>query len=492
MEEEEMTLAARWIVQTPGQLKLVEMWRSRNAEIHEPYENFISFDKPDEIDVDNTVFDLSAFEGDRDLEIGLRNEAPLIFHAPKSGEFSAHGVTHIDTLSDDQQLESSTESDPPPLPLDLERKPTMPETADPAAENSATSPNAQIKDKALCVNYGATVCDPNTLEDHTDFPPSDKNNRPSGDGHFQHNSINMNRTNEILSSSEDSERLRYDPIGLSMASYRSSGVVCHCLRSCRKSSLTFNLDAVRASPSEASPSRCDSSSTPITSPSSPIHVLSQCSSKSSVSSYFSLAPEGEQFWNDALFGENLAASDAGRDVGGRVPDQGCEKSVAGSATTDSGWSDGESLLGEALDLDCSTPDVYSSCACQLCGCAERVQSVANSGPFSSMWDWTFPTVEDVDLAGDPSAVRGPGDYRLGSPRAGTPGLSLTGRGGDQPGFEDSLVYSSSSPAVGAGRSSCEGQAQTLSHCSSSQSEQPSQPVVTLFNHSLNFWKMEVD
>ena len=495
----------------------------------EPNKNFISFDQPDPAEVDGTLFNVPVVGRDKNLEMESRNDVSSIFLDASECEGCSVQLAHGPT--DGQQLELNELNSCLPFP-DLEMKSTVPETAEQSADNSLVCSDAQIKDKALCVN-GARV-NPDSLEPlkglkvQTDFSPSDKNNCHSVDENFEHTSINVNRNNNILIFSEDAmtennECFRYDPIGLSMASYRSSGVVCHCLRSCRKSSL-ISIENVAAIPSEPSTSPCKESLAVTTSPSSPIHILSPSSSKSSVSSFFSLVPDGEQFWDDILLCDNCASYDSEQDICANVPDQCFEKNIVGSSTTDSGWSDGECMLSQSsgMESEASFSKAADSCLCQVCGCAEKAYQKINSGPFSPMWDWTFPTVEDVNLASDPSIIRDPGDYSLGAPVTDSPCLNKTfsstadnsnryvmcGEQSDSPG---SIVTASQSPAIKTGESSSGDQAKSklgsrssspsrpssssqpsLTLSNSASTQQNTQPVVTLFNHSLNFWKMEID
>ncbi|GFS08814.1 hypothetical protein ElyMa_006604700 [Elysia marginata] len=500
----------------------------------EPYENFISFDRPDSEAVDeDAVFQVSCVAGDMGTrvfeETKVRHRDSAVYlDAGECEECAASHLTLTDPASVQQEEVLDSSRDLPSQDLIVDS--TGSGTAEKPVDNAlACPPDAQIKDKANCV-IGANVSPGglhplSRLEDSADLSPPDKNNCHSVEESVNVDSASSSdRRNSLFCVSEDSvpgsfKVFRYDPIGLSMASYRSSDVVCHCRRSCRRSSLrSDNSDVMAATPKETfvfptPTSSWDSPYNQSTIPSSPIHILSASSSKSSVSSFFSLAPEGERFWDDILLGSDYTTENS--------EDCRQQENLVGSATTDSGWSDGDSMLSQSFGVESvssiSKPS-RQACLCKVCGCADRANLQSfDSGPFSPMWDWTFPTIEDVAMATDPAVLRDPGDYKLGLGQSLDSHLRHVDPVCEQLGDSDGSLVNTvqSSPAsstVGTEKSA--GVDQTVSKSmqrpsslsllppaselpsltlsDSDVTQQSSQPVVTFFNHSVNFWKMEID
>lgn len=495
----------------------------------EPYDNFISFDQPDSELVDDAVVRVNFFQEDQCDEVGLERKDSIYQDAAECESCRDHnpaGDQHNELKDSHSKL--SYES-------------PEPESWEPKTAENVTCPDTQIKDKAICVNVGAKDEDQDNLKPSSrleDLPPDflshddNKNNRCS----FKENNIRVDRRDSGLSFSVDSEAesftsLRYDPIGLSMASIRSSDVVCHCRRLCRQSSFASGASDEMAAKSKiastsfddcTSTTCCDSTQNLTIDTSSPIPILSPSSSKSSVSSYFSLAPEGEHYWDDVLLGSHYASKDSYQVLSTQEPVQRLEKNRQRSVTLDSGWSEAGSTLSQSFDADSVSSDSSPApvCMCRVCGCADRARLRSfGSGPFSPMWDWTYPTIEDVALALNPAVIKDPGDYKLGSSCVGNNSptipataakitetedlghghagdsrrdldLSLTATGTEGKSSISNVEQLVSKPVQKPSSLSFLPPASTLSD--SVATEPSTQPVVTLFNHSVNFWKMEID
>ena len=487
----------------------------------EPYENFISFDYPDSETLDyfsSTVVTDEVVGGAKTVEskrVGNGDSAIFVDHAECKS--CSPSLIIQDGVAVEQHDTEESNSRHLHQHFDINRCES--ETADLSIKNSCVCQNVPIKDKALCVTNGAkgnpSSDQPSKRlnQDQGDFSPWDenKNNCTSVKENNDFNSISEGIIIDVLPSREDAQDKSvncyiYDPIGSSMASFRSSAVVCHCTQSCRRSSLTDETDTKAAPSTDASVSLITSSTTAVI-PSSPIHILSPSSSKSSVSSYFSsAAPEEETFWDAVLLGNSFTLGDSGLDTEESVPSQ-CPTDFTRSST-DSGWSDGDSWRSRSISLELSTSDSkpVEACVCQVCGCKDRAYLLnLDSGPFSPMWDWTFPTIEDIAPATDPAVLGDPGDYKIDPAESVSLGLSQFGSE-ESARLAAGLVNSiQSSPGHDLERLTKEGQAGSkllslsstcpLTSLALSHDERTlgnDQPVVTLFNHSVNFWKMEID